>query len=125
VPGLAVSGVALVGIVAGAAFFGASSAKRSSAGAESAQILASHGACVANAPNYDTRCPALASALRADDALHNAGVGAMVIGSMAAVGAAAYFLLPIPPRAPVVGRRVRVTPIVGAREGGLSLVGSF
>jgi hypothetical protein len=114
-----------VGIVTAAGFFGASSAKRSSAGTLNAQILASHGACTTSAPNYDARCLALASALRADDTFHNAGVGTMVVGSVAAVGAAAYFLLPIPPGTPVVGRRLHVTPIVGAREGGLSLHGSF
>jgi hypothetical protein len=125
-PGVGLAAGGFVGIVGGAAFLGASSGRRAAAGALGAQILAGHGSCVGGASNYDgVRCPALAGALRADDALHDVGVGALLLGSAAAVGAAGYFLLPIPPRPRATGRFLRVTPVAAAGQGGVTLVGAF
>ncbi len=124
VPGLVLSGGAAVGLIGGVVLLGLSAGKRSSAGGLDAQILAHQGSCVGGAANYDAgHCPALQSTLRSDDALHDAAVGAFVVGSAAAVGAAAYVLWP--QRAPSSERRVRVTPVLGAGKSGVLVSGSF
>jgi hypothetical protein len=124
IPGLGMAAAAVVALGGGAAFLGASAGKRSNGGLLSSQILGHGGSCVAGAGNYDAgRCPTLQSDLRADDALHDAAIGAFVVGGAAAAATAAYFLWP--QRAQSSGRGLRVTPIVGAGQSAVVLSGSF
>lgn len=123
--GLGLAAVAAVGLGGGAAFMGLSASRRSDARAQGAVILGHGGSCIAGAGSYDTaRCPTLQSTLRADDTFHDVGVGALVLGSAAALGTIAYFVWP--QRAPTTtGKTFRVTPVVGAGDGGLLFSGSF
>lgn len=124
-PGLALGAVAAVGIGGGVAFLAMSAGKKSDAQTESALIVKGRQSCVGGAKNFDTaRCGELHDKAQAYATFHNVAVGAFVAGGVAAAGTALYFLLPTRP-ATSVGQALRVTPVFGAREGGLLAAGSF
>ncbi len=123
-PGLGLVAAAVVGLGGGVAFFSLSASKRADAASLAASIVgpAPHHGCVSAAANYDAgSCPTLASTLHSDDTYHDVAVGSVLVGSVAAVGAAAYFLWP--QRRPVSG--LRVTPILGSGDRGVVVSGSF
>jgi hypothetical protein len=123
-PGLGLAAVAAVGLGGGAVFISMSAGKRGDERGLAGQILANRGSCVGGAANYDAvRCPTLMSTARADDTFHDVAVGAFIAGSAAAVATAAYFFWP--QRALSTGRQIRVTPVVGAGDGGVVFSGSF
>jgi hypothetical protein len=130
-PGLALAGVAVVGVGAGVAFLSVSSAKKSDAENTRANLLHAHESCVTGAANFagQTSCGNVASSFKADDTFHDAAVGAFVVGAAAAVGTALYFLWPVKRTAPAAQtglREIRVTPVVaGSKDGGLLVSGSF
>jgi hypothetical protein len=124
IPGIGLAALAVVGLGGGAAFISMSASKRSDAQVLATQILSNRGSCVAGAASYDAaRCPTLQTTLHTDDAFHDVAVGAFIAGSAAALGTAAWFLWP--QRTPSSGRRIRVTPLVGAGDGGVVVSGSF
>lgn len=96
-PGLALAGVAAVGVGAGVSFLSVSSTKKSSGEDARTTLLTAHKSCVSGAANFagQTSCSNLASSFKADDAFHDAAVGAFVVGAAAAVGTAVYFLWPM------------------------------
>jgi len=122
IPGIGLAAVAAVGLGGGGAFLGLSAGKRADARVLAAQVVSGHQGCVATAANYDAgSCPTLVSTLRADDTDHDVGVGALLVGSAAAVGAVTYFLWP--QRRAASG--LRVTPLFGGGDGGVVVSGSF
>lgn len=122
VPALAMGGAALAGFGLGAALIGLSAARRSDAASVREAIRTDGGSCVTGAGNFDGgRCPTLTSSLRADDTLHDVGVGAFVTGAAAAAGAVTYLLWPTP-RA---GRELRVAPAFDDKGGALFFTGRF
>lgn len=122
-PGIALAGVALLTFGAGAGFLSLSASKRSNAEVLRTQILDVGHGCVNGAANYDSRCTSLESTLHSDDTWHDVAVGSFIVGSAAAVGAAAYFLWP--QRRAASGREIQVTPVVGAGHGGVIVSTSF
>jgi hypothetical protein len=130
-PGLALAGVAVAGVGAGVAFLVVSSAKKSDAENTRTTILAARQSCVPGAANFagQASCNSLASGFKADDAFHDAAVGALVVGAAAAVGTAAYFLWPAKRPAPAAQgglRDLRVNPVIaGPGDGGLVVSGTF
>jgi tetratricopeptide (TPR) repeat protein len=113
----------LVAITAGIVLVGVSTAKAGHASSVRTAILAGGESCVAGADNHDeARCPDLKRALRAKDALRNAGVGAIALGAAAGVGVAAYLLWP---RRPRDRTGLRVAPIVGQRGSAVVVSGTF
>jgi hypothetical protein len=95
-----------------------SASKRADARVLDEQI---HWSCIMGAVNYDSKlCPTLQSTLRDDDTFRSVAVGAFIVGGAAALGTAAYFLWP--QRRP---SSVRVTPVIGASDGGVLVSGSF
>jgi tetratricopeptide (TPR) repeat protein len=120
-PGIALAGLSALGFGGGIAFISMSSSKRSDAVLLSGDIRGSRGSCVDGAANYDPRCPDLQTKLRADDTYHNTAVASFVIGGAAAAGTALYFLWPQKRAASAL----QVTPLVGARDGGVLVSGTF
>lgn len=125
-------GLALAGIVAGAAMLGVSDAKR----AESDKFISlpvdqgglpgnpGDSAAIRCAGDYSTRCDANSERLKERDSLKAAGVGVIVGGSVLALGALGvlgYTLFAPQPKA----ASVRVLPAVGAGQGGVLVVGRW
>jgi hypothetical protein len=131
VPGLALAGVTVVGVVGGVAFLSLSSAQKSDAETTRTALLTRRESCVTNAKNYAgmTACNDLAGEFKTDDTLHDAAVGAFVVGAAAAAGTVLYFLWPMKRQAPPAQgalRDLHVTPVVaGPRDGALLVSGSF
>ena len=130
-PGLALAGVAVIGVGGGVGFLSASSSKKTEAESARTTLLAAHQSCVSGAPNFagQQSCSALASKFKADDTFHDAAVGAFIVGGAAAVGTAVYFLWPAKrpgPTAQGALRGIHVTPVIaGPKDGGILLSGSF
>jgi hypothetical protein len=129
VPGLALAGVAVVGLVGGGAMIGISAGDRSSASTLSVTIGNDHRSCITSAANYDkTNCANLNNDLSRYVTLHNAAVGAFIVGGAAAVGAVAYFVWPMKRTASDAPRTAGVTqvaPAIGPGTGGLVVSGAF
>jgi hypothetical protein len=128
-PGLALAGVAAVGLVGGAALLSISASDHSNAGTLSGTIRGGHKSCITGAGNYATAdCATLNDDLNHYVTLHNAAVGAFVAGSVMAVGTAVYFLWPVkraPADRPPTTGVTRVVPAVGPGTGGLVVSGAF
>jgi len=128
VPGLALGGVALVGIVGGAAMIAVSGGAKSTATTLSSAIRMDGMSCISGGGNFDTvRCSTLNGDVSRYVTLHNAAVGAFIVGGAFAAGTAAYFLWPVkrpPPDAPRAGV-TQVAPAVGAGTGGVVVSGTF
>jgi hypothetical protein len=124
VPAVALGGAAATAFGLGAVLLGFSAARRTDAASVREAIRTDGGSCVPGAGNFDGgRCPTLGGKLRADDTLHDAGVGAFITGAVVAAGAAAYLFWPAPRGAS--GRELRVGPTFGDKGGGVILSGRF
>lgn len=125
VPGVVLGAAAVVGFGAGGALWAASAGRRGDAESLRSAMLRDGKSCVSGADNLDAkRCSSLGRSLRADDAFHDAAVGAFVIGGVALSAAAAYLFWP-ERRAPESRSRVAVSPAFGASFGGLALSSEF
>jgi hypothetical protein len=122
-PVVVLGGIAAVGLAAGVAVFVAGNGKLSTAEGLHKGILDAHRSCVPGASNFDARCADVDSVSASADTFHRIGVGAMVGGGAAAIGAVVYLLWPS--STPTTGATVRVLPVATTSGGGLFATGNF
>lgn len=125
VPGVVLGGAAGVALATGIGLLVDAGAKGSSArGMHDAIVKAGH-SCVAGAANYDSRCVELHSTASAGDTRHGVGVGLLVGGSAAAVGAAVYLLWPRSSAGVSSAHGLSLAPAVSTTNAGLVFSGTF
>lgn len=123
-PAIVLGGIAVAGLVAGTGVFVAGNGQRTTAEELNKSIIDGHRGCRANAPNFDARCTDLASASSSADTLHRVGLGLLVGGGAAALGAAAYLLWPSA-KPTTSDATLRILPVGTATGGGLLATGTF
>lgn len=132
IPGFAMVGLGVVGVVVGGVLVGLAEGKKGEAMALHEEI-GSAGACQQQA----ARCQELRDTTAATDGLGNGGIAAMVFGGLFGASGAAYLIVTTrrsggapsapPPTAPLPAKKPAMTilPVAGASAGGVILSGSF
>lgn len=123
VPAIVLGGVAVGAAAAGIGLLVEGAAKRADARDMNAAILGAHHSCVTGSGNFDPTCPTLNRTALSAGTFHNTGVGLVLGGSAAAVGAAVYLLWPV--FRANKANALRVDPMVSSKDAGILFSGSF
>jgi hypothetical protein len=124
VPAIVLGAVGGVGLIVGATFVGLRAGKVSDAEALRDEIVADRGNCVGGGTSaFAADCSALSLATSSGDTFGTVSLVGFIAGGAALAGMATYLLLPAPAASPEA--RLRVSPVIGAGGGGLSVRGTF
>lgn len=118
------SAVAAAALGAGAGLTIAANGKSDEAGELRREVTPEVG-CRSPVPSLVGACQDLRSAVEARDALSNAALGMFIAGSAVALGTASYALWALSRPREQRGAVVRVTPVAGARGGGVVVRGAW
>jgi len=122
-PAIIAGGVAVAAVGVGVALIVAAEGKKSDVADLNAQI--GKGNCVNNSP--DARCQQMLDMAYQVDTLHNIGVGAFVGAGVLTAAAVGYLLWPQQKvlQRKTMGLTMQATPVVGVRQSGFMVSGSF
>jgi hypothetical protein len=126
VPAIVLGAAGGAGVVAGAVFLGLRAGKISQARKLHDKIAERSGTCVGGgAASFVSDCSALASATGTGDTFGTVSLVGFIAGGVSLAGMAVYLLLPEPKPARPGDAGLRITPVLGAGEGGFVASGRF